>query len=126
VVKSRDPHCGEIELAGYLANAAAPVPLVMHLRIVHDRFGSSSDPNLNGHLHYPNDIDRPLNEAAADKIRKYRADYNNKPPLQIQEFSSRNLTVDTSTTAAWCSPQSLNRVRATFSPKLQLYVLRLT
>jgi hypothetical protein len=27
---------------------------VLDLRIVHDRFGSSSDPNLNGHLHYPN------------------------------------------------------------------------
>ncbi len=28
----------------------------------HDRFGSSTDPNLNGHLHYPNDIDRSLNK----------------------------------------------------------------
>ena len=33
-----------------------------------------------GNLHYPNDIDRSLNEAASDKIRKYRADYNNNPP----------------------------------------------
>ena len=33
-----------IELAGYLANEAAPVPLVLDLRIAHDRFGSSSDP----------------------------------------------------------------------------------
>ncbi len=31
-------------------------------------------------LHYPNDIDKSLNEASADKIRKYRADYNNNPP----------------------------------------------
>ena len=42
--------------------------------------GSSSDPNLNGNLHYPNDIDRSLNETASDKIRKYRADNNNNPP----------------------------------------------
>ena len=29
---------------------------------------------------YPRpDIDRPLNEAAADKIRDYRDDYNNRP-----------------------------------------------
>jgi hypothetical protein len=56
------------------------VPLVLDLRIAHDRFESSSDPSLNGHLHYPNDIDKSLNEAAADKIRKYRADYNNNPP----------------------------------------------
>ena len=48
-----------------------------------ERFGSSSDPTLNGHLHYPNDIDRSLNEAAADKIRKYRADYNNNPPSSV-------------------------------------------
>jgi len=70
---------------GYLANAAGPVPLVLDLRIAHDRFGSSSDPTLNGTLHYPNpnDIHRSLNEAAADKIRKYRADYNNNPPNAI-------------------------------------------
>jgi hypothetical protein len=77
VVRSRGQHCGDIELAGYLANAGGPVPLVLDLRIAHDRFGSSSDPNLNGILHYPNDIDRSLNEAAADKVRKNRADYNN-------------------------------------------------
>jgi hypothetical protein len=59
------------------------VPLVLDLRIAHERFGSSSDPNLDGHLRYPNDIDRSLNEAAADKIRKYRADYNNNPPNAI-------------------------------------------
>jgi hypothetical protein len=56
-----------------------PVPLVLDLRIAHDRFGSSSDPSLNGHLHYPNDLDGPLNEASTDKIRQYRADYNNRP-----------------------------------------------
>ena len=66
----------------YLANAAGPVPLVLDLRITHDRFGSSSDPNLNGKLHYPTDVDRSLNEAAADKIRKYRAYYNN-PRLPV-------------------------------------------
>ena len=49
----------------------------------HDRFGSSSDPSINGHLHYPNDLDGSLKEAAADKIRKYRADYNNNPPNSI-------------------------------------------
>jgi hypothetical protein len=80
VVRSRGQHCGDIELAGNLANAAGPVPLVLDLRIAHDRFGSSSDPNLNGILHYPNDIDRSLNEAVTDKVRKYRADYNDNPP----------------------------------------------
>jgi hypothetical protein len=83
VVKSRGQHCGDIELAGYLVNAAGPVPLVLDLRIAHDRFGSSSDPNLNGKLHWPNDIDKSLNEDNADKIRKYRADYNNDTPHAI-------------------------------------------
>jgi len=59
------------------------VPLVLDLRIAHDRRGSSSDPNINGHLNYPNDVDGPLNEAAADKIRAYRADYNNVPSHAI-------------------------------------------
>jgi hypothetical protein len=45
-----------------------------------DFFGSSSDPNLYGKLHWPNDIDKSLNEANADKIRKYRADYTHNPP----------------------------------------------
>ena len=43
---------------------AGPVPLVLDLRVAHDRWGSSSDPSINGHLHYPNDIDRSLNEDA--------------------------------------------------------------
>ena len=57
--------------------------MVLDLLIAHERFGSSSDLNLNGHLHYPNDIDESLNEAAADKIRKVRADYNNNPPTVV-------------------------------------------
>ena len=56
---------------------------MLDLRIAHDRYGSSSDPSINGTLHYPNDVDKSLNEAAADKIRKYRADYNNRPPTSI-------------------------------------------
>ncbi len=58
------------------AVAAGPVPLVLDLHIAHERVGSSSDPIINGHLRYPNDLDGPLNEAAADKIRQYHADYS--------------------------------------------------
>ncbi len=113
MVKSRGQHCGDLELAAYLANAAGPVPLVVDLRITHDRIGSSANPALSGKLTYPNNIDESLNKAANDKIRKYRADYNNNPPnavafmpanggttgrgkltvfLQLQEFSQRNQT----------------------------------
>ena len=83
VVKSRGQHCGDIDLVGYLANEVGPVPLVLDLRIAHDRVGSSTDPNLNGHLKYPNNLDQSLNDAAAEKIRKYRADYNNRPPSAV-------------------------------------------
>jgi hypothetical protein len=59
------------------------VPLVLDLLIAHERFGSSSDPSINGRLHYPNDLDGPLHETAADKIRQYRADYHNRPSNAI-------------------------------------------
>ncbi len=83
MAQSRGQLCGDIRLAAYLANAASPVPLVLDLRIAYDRLGRSSDPNLNGHLHHPIDIDRSLNEAAADNIRKYRVGYNNNQPSAI-------------------------------------------
>jgi hypothetical protein len=83
VVKSRGQPCGDIELGGYLANEAGPVPLVLDLWIAHDRVGSSTDPNLNGHLKYPNNLDQSLNDTAADKVRKYRADYNKRPPSAV-------------------------------------------
>jgi hypothetical protein len=127
VIRSRGQHCED-------TNETDPVSLVLDLRITHKRFGRSSDLSLNGNLRYPNDIGRSLNEAAADKIRKYRADCNNNPPtvvsfmtvitstsgrlhsefirllflqahretdrfLQLQEFSLRNRTVDSSTSA---------------------------
>ncbi len=59
------------------------MPLVLDLRIAHDRVGNSTDPTLNGHLRYPNNLDQSLNDTAADKIRKYRSDYNNRPPSAV-------------------------------------------
>jgi hypothetical protein len=72
--------CGHIELTPCLADAAGPVPLVTDLRITHECFGSRSNPSFNGTLHYPApvDIDQPINDTAADKIRYYRADYSNR------------------------------------------------
>jgi hypothetical protein len=62
--------------------------MVLDLRIAHDRVGSSTDPTLNGHLRYPNNLDQSLNDAVADKIRKYRADYNNRPPSTVSFMSA--------------------------------------
>jgi hypothetical protein len=80
-VKNRGQHCGDIELVGYLANTTVPVSLVLDLRIAQDRVGSST--TLNGHLKYPNNLDQSLNDSSADKIRKYRDDYNNNPPNTV-------------------------------------------
>ncbi len=43
----------------------------------------SSDPSINGHLHYPDDVDRSLNETDTDKNREYYVDYNNDPHNSI-------------------------------------------
>ncbi len=97
MARSRCQRCGDIELTGYLTNTSGPVSLVMDLHIVHDRFRSrllSSDPSMNGHLHYPNDIDRSLNVTVTDKIRKYRADYNNNPHSVISFMSVIATTSD--------------------------------
>jgi hypothetical protein len=75
------------ELAAYLANAADAVPLILDLLIAHERFGSTSDPSIKGHLHYPNDIAGALYEAATDKIRQYHADYNNRPSNAVSFMS---------------------------------------
>ena len=36
---------------------------------------------FNGHLHYPNDLVRSLNEDSSDKVRQYHTDYYNRPFL---------------------------------------------
>ena len=84
VTRSRGQRFVDIELAGYFANTTGPVPLVLDLRITHDRFGSSSDPSINGHLHYPKDLDGSLK----DKIRQYHTDYNNRPSNPISFMST--------------------------------------
>jgi hypothetical protein len=49
----------------------------------HDRVDSSTDPVLNGHLRHSNNLDQSLNDAAADKLRKYHADCNFNPPRGV-------------------------------------------
>jgi hypothetical protein len=93
-IRLKHRHCGDIDLGGYLANVTGPVSLVLDLRINHDRVGSSTDPTLNGHLKYPNNLDQSLNDAAPDKIRKYRADYNNRPPSTVSFMTAIVSTSD--------------------------------
>jgi hypothetical protein len=50
--------------------------------------GISADPSLNGHFKHPNNLDQLLNDEATDKIRKYRTDYNNRPPSKVSFMST--------------------------------------
>ena len=68
--------------------------MVLDLRIAHDRVGSSTDPTLNGHLRYPNKLHQSLNDTVTDKIRKYRTDYNNRPPSVVSFMSDIASTSD--------------------------------
>jgi hypothetical protein len=88
VVKTRGQDSGDLELAAYLANEAGSVPLVLDLRIAHDRIGSITNHTLNGTLTHPNNIDESLNKVAKDKIRKYRGGYNNNPPTTVAFMSA--------------------------------------
>ncbi len=60
-----------------------PVPLVLDLRVVHDRVDSRTDPALNGQLRYPINLDQSLNDTTNDKVRKYQGDNNNNPPRSV-------------------------------------------
>jgi hypothetical protein len=94
VVKRRGQYCGDIDLSGYLPNETGPVLLVLDLRIADDRVGSTTDPNLNGHLKYPNNFDQSLNDAVVDKVHKYRADYNNRSPCVVSFMPTIGSTSD--------------------------------
>ncbi len=65
---------------------------VLDLHIPHECWGSNSDPSLNGHLHYPNNLDGPLNEDTVDRIRQYRSDYNNRPSNSISFMTDHSIT----------------------------------
>jgi hypothetical protein len=45
------------------------VSLGLDLHIGHDRFGSTSDPTLNGHLHYPEHTNKSLNESVTGVMK---------------------------------------------------------
>jgi hypothetical protein len=125
VVKNRGQHCDNIELAGYLASTADPVSLVLDLRIVHDRVDSSTDPALNGHLRYPNNVDQSLYDTTAE-FYSYRLIGKLTAFLQLQEFCQRNQTVDFSTTTGRFFLLCSNLGLEIFSPWMKVYVLNST
>jgi hypothetical protein len=92
MVKSRGQHCGDIELVGYLANESDPVPLVLDLRVAHDRVGSSADPALNGHLRYPNNLEISLPRLQPYVLTSILMDQQSRLSLTLT-FHTRKLLV---------------------------------
>jgi hypothetical protein len=99
VVKTRGHHCGDVELGGYGPTASVRYPY--------------------GQLRYPNNLDQSLNDEDADKVRKYRSDYN-MTLLQLQEFSFRKQIVDSSTTSTCLSLSSSKAKLVRLSLRRQL------
>jgi hypothetical protein len=123
-----------LQLTGHLKNCKnteGPVSLVMELHITHTRWGSIFDPSINGHLHYPNGVDRPQNEDVTDKLEYtvnlysfyfYKIIGKLTVFLQFQEFNLHNLLVDSSTSTARRSPHTSKPKRVTSSPRMKFYM----
>ena len=74
---------GDVEIVSYLQDAAGARNLVFDLRITHDRYGKSAQPNHNGQLTHPHDLDAPLRIAAKSKIDDYREQYANNQNIRF-------------------------------------------
>ena len=71
VTASAGQRRGDVEIRNLLRDQAGRWILVFDLSITHERFGSSSHVQQNGHLTHPQDIDAPLRLAAQRKINSY-------------------------------------------------------
>ena len=68
---------GDVQIKGYLKHNGVERDLVYDLSVTHERWGATDEPSKNGQLCYPDDIDRPLREAAQKKVLKYQNAYAN-------------------------------------------------
>ena len=66
-----------MQLKGYLKHNDVGRDLVYDLLVTHERCGASDKPSENGHLCYPDDINRPLREPAQKRVLKYQKAYAN-------------------------------------------------
>ena len=89
------------------------MPLVMDFRISHERFGSTSDHTLHGHLHYPNDviytgIARTSGRLHSEFVCLLFFQDHRETDRFFAASGVRNQTVDSSTSSAPRSPHSSN------------------
>jgi hypothetical protein len=130
----RGQHCGDIELAGYLANEAGPLPLVLNLRIAHDRVGSrnimqttTTDHRLRYHLCLLLLVRLGGYIVNLSDFYSYRIIGKLTVFLQVQEVIFRKQTVPSRVVfVTWFFLLYSNLGLEIFSPRLHLYVLILT
>ena len=77
VTASRGGKRGDVQLRQYLSHNGAPRDLVFDLTLTHERWGDTDDPHKMGRLRCPTDINKPLRDAAREKVAKYQSDYAN-------------------------------------------------
>jgi hypothetical protein len=132
VIKSLGHHCGDIELAGYLTNTTGLVPLLLDLRIASMTVTGVVLTDLTTtitllilyHLCLLLMVRLGGYVVNLSDFYSYRLIGKLTVFLQLQEFSLRNLTVTSSTSAAWLSLHSSKAGLTWFSLRLQL--LRIT
>ena len=77
VTASRGKQRGDVQIRRYLHHNGASRDLVFDLTLTHERWGDTDDPHKKGQLRSPADLDRPLRDAAREKVVKYQSDYAN-------------------------------------------------
>ena len=66
-----------MQIREFLHHNGAPRDLVFDLTITHERWGDTDDPYKMHKLRHPADINKPLRDAAREKVAKYQSDYAN-------------------------------------------------
>ena len=77
VTASRGKQRGDVQIREFLHHNAAPRDLVFDLTLTHERFGDTDDPHKMHRLKHPANINKPIQEAAKEKVAKYQSDYAN-------------------------------------------------
>jgi len=73
VTVSRGQQRGDMQLKGHLKHNSVERDLVFDLFVTHERWGASKEPSKNGHFCYPDDLNRPLREAARKTVLQYQS-----------------------------------------------------
>ena len=80
--QQRQP-AGGCQIQGYLKHNGVERDLVYDLSVTHERWGATDEPCKNRQLCYPDDINRPLQEEAAQKkVLEYQNAYANATTQQ--------------------------------------------